>query len=56
MKNPVLKVAAQPYTQIGDLIRYPHAIAKFWKVARIEGGKAICKPAGFGTDCRVACC
>lgn len=52
----VIKFPAKAYTQIGELIRFPHPEAKFWKVYKIVDGKAYAKPAGFGTDPRVACC
>lgn len=52
----VIKFPAKASTKIGDLIRFPHPEAKFWKVYKFEGGKACARPAGFGTDPRVACC
>lgn len=52
----VIKFTAKSYTQIGELIRLPRPEAKFWKVYKIVDGKAYAKPAGFGTDPRVACC
>ena len=52
----VIKFAAKSHTYVGEMIRLPRPEAKFWKVYKIVDGKAYAKPAGFGTDPRVACC
>lgn len=51
-----IKFTAKSCTYVGELIRLPRPEAKFWKVYKIVDGKAYAKPAGFGTDPRVACC
>lgn len=51
-----IKFTAKACTYIGELIRLPRPEAKFWKVYKIVDGKAYAKPAGMGTDPRVACC
>jgi hypothetical protein len=52
----MIKFTAQTYTSKGDLIRCFHNGIKFWKVVKVVNGTAYAKPAGNGTDCRVACC